>query len=137
MCNRNDVIPLIGVRDVLLNSPLRALTALGYFEDRLLYNEIINWHTWTKNDGLDIYVKDDVVICIACLSNCYLNGLNLLGLSSSELVGLLGAPAEIGDAIWLDDERSQIPFEYPSIGLQVWFEYDKVEKVYCDGGSQE
>ena len=126
------ILPRISVGDVPFSSNIAFLKALGYEEDIAGFDQIVKWHVYTKNDGLDCYVKDGMVVCLACFAQCYLSDRNLIGKTPEELALVLGIPDEIGDSVWVSEKTQQTPYEYFSYGLQVWIESGRVMSVFCN-----
>ncbi|GLR11909.1 hypothetical protein GCM10007907_06990 [Chitinimonas prasina] len=104
----------------------------GYVEWPDEYDSYTNWRVFKRGVEMDVYVKDDSVVCVACFEGCTLDGVCLIDMSPSELVVILGCPDEIGEAVWVSEDRRQVPYEYFSLGLQIWFEADKVVSVFCN-----
>lgn len=125
-----------GIDEVRFGMSVMQLESLGYVENRDRYNEIIRWRSFSRDDTLVCYVKDDVFIAYACFEDCCLHGRNLIGLSEFELMALLGQSTETGESIWVGDEEQQVPFEYESVGLQIWFERGRVISVFGDAGDE-
>ena len=123
-----------GVDGVDFGMSVHRLDGLGYVERPERYNEITGWRTFSRDQSLLCYVKDDAVIAIACFAHCWLQGHEIIGMDEQRLVSLLGPPAEIGEALWVSEDRQQQPFEYEEAGLQIWFELGKVVSVFCDKG---
>ena len=132
--NIYEFVPLVSIGDVPLNINARGLMALGYFEDIAGFDGFLRWHTYTKRQGLHCYVKDGHLVCVKCFSSCYFGGENLIGKTPEEIMKLLGKPDEIGDPLWVSDQVQQLPYEFDDLGLQVWFESEKVVSVFCDAG---
>ena len=128
----NDLIPKISIGDIRFDANVAALIALGYTEDVEGFDDFLNWHTYRKDADIACYVKDDSVISVACFANCTFNGDNLIGKCVNDLISILGAPNEIGESVWVDEDRKQIPYEYFDAGLQVWFENGYVVSVFCN-----
>ncbi|TJZ76200.1 hypothetical protein [Chitiniphilus eburneus] len=80
----------------------------------------------------ECYIEDGVVVCIACFTECFLFGKPLIGLAEDELISLLGQPDEIGESLWVSEERLQTPYEYFSFGIQIWFENEKTVSAFCN-----
>lgn len=110
------------------------LEALGYVEHIDRYNEITQWRTFARDESLLCYVKDDIVIAIACFANCYIEERNIIGMNKKALFSMLGFPSEIGNPLWVTDDEQQQPLEYEEAGLQIWLEGGKVVSVFCDDG---
>lgn len=108
------------------------LLTRGYVEDLNAYGAISNWRTFKNNEDVEVYVEDDVVVCIACFRRFAVDGEDLIGRSRSDLLSVLGAPDEVGEAIWVSDDTQQTPYRYFSLGLQVWFASDRVVSVFCN-----
>ena len=128
----NEIKPRVSVAGIPFDATVSSLIARGYLEDANGYDAITNWRTFKKNDDVEVYVEDDVVVCIACFRHCGVDGHDLMGRSPSDLVALLGRPDEVGEPIWVSDDAQQTPYEYFSLGLQVWFESDRVVSVFCN-----
>ncbi|MFC4158960.1 hypothetical protein [Chitinimonas lacunae] len=124
--------PRVSVDDVLFGANFQFLMSAGYVECPDSYDEETKWRIFRKNDEVDIYIKDDTIICIACFQDCVIDGICLIGMSPADLIAALGNPDEIGEAVWVSDNEQQIPYEYFSLGLQIWFEADKVVSVFCN-----
>lgn len=122
----------MSVDDVPFGSSAQSLIADGYVEDIAGYDEITRWKCFKKDDDLEFYVKDDAVVCVCCFKNCHIDGVSMIGELSDDVIGKLGAPDEIGEAVWVSDEQQQIPYEYFSLGLQVWIESGRVVSVFCN-----
>lgn len=128
----HQIRPNKGTDDVDFGVSVDQLQAFGYAERVECYNEITEWRTFTRDESLRCYVKDDVVIAIACFANCYVGGMDVIGVDENALLAMLGPPTEIGDALWVSDDQQQIPFEYEGAGFQIWLESGKVVSVFCD-----
>jgi len=128
------IIPNVSVGDVLFSSTEEGVLALGYRheENSTGLDTGLGWKKYTKNDGLECYLKDGKVACLACFASCYWGEVDLIGKTPDELISILGQPDEVGDQLWVDEDRQQTPFEYFSYGLQVWVESDKVVSLFCD-----
>lgn len=127
-----EIKPRLSVGEVDLGASTDFLASSGYFEDKNGYDQITGWRTFKKEENLDIYVAGDAVVCIACFGHCVVDGIDLINRTPSELTSLLGSPDEIGEPVWVSDNLQQIPHEYFSLGLQIWFEADKVVSVFCN-----
>ena len=127
-----EIKPRVSVDGLPFGATTSSLAKLGYVEDVSGYDTITEWRTFRKNEEAEVYVKDDVVVCVACFLSCVIDGKELIGRTSSEVLPILGNPDEVGEAIWVSDDRQQIPHEYFSLGLQVWFESDKVVSVFSN-----
>jgi hypothetical protein len=128
----NKIHPRVGVGEVLFGMSIPDLLNLGYSEDRDDFDETTRWRAFVRDAGKVCYVKDESVICIVCLSDAWLTDENLFDLQTDELERVLGAPDEVGEPVAVDEERTQIPREYFSLGLQVWIESGKVVSVFCN-----
>ena len=128
----NEILPKKGVGDVVFESDVLALQTLGYVEEIASFDEILNWHTYTKNEGLECYVKDNVVVCIACFANCHFQGVDLIGKTPEEVISIFGDPDEIGADVFMGEKTQQTPYEYFSYGLQIWMEAGRVVSVFCN-----
>jgi hypothetical protein len=135
--SKNLIVPGKSVGDLRFDHQIEDLTALGFCEDMAAYNEITRWHTYAKNDDLNCYVKDGAVVCISCFRECIYNGNDLIKKRPNEIIQILGEPDEIGEDVWVSEDTAQIPYEYYSLGLQIWFENERVICVYCDSPSSE
>ena len=113
------------------------LLTLGYKEDKAGFNDILNWHTYAKNEDLKCYVEDNVVVCIACFANCYFQGVDLIGKTQEEVISIFGDPDEIGAEIFIDEIMQQTPYEYFLYGLQIWIEARRVVSVFCNSAYQK
>ncbi|MFZ6719411.1 hypothetical protein [Undibacterium sp. Ji49W] len=127
-----EIKPGIGVANVVFGQKAESLSSMGYFEDPDGFDEITEWRTYKKNDEFKCYVKNGEVICIACFFDCLIDGFSLMGKELHELVQAMGEPDEIGEPLWVTNDRQQRPYEYFSLGLQIWFEGDKVVSVFCN-----
>ena len=129
----HEIKPGISVDDVLFGASSQSLITAGYEEDESEFNEHLKWKTFKKNDEVNICVSDDdVVVCVACFKDCVLDGFCIIGQTPSDLISTLGHPDEIGEALWVSDDMQQTPYEYFSLGLQIWFESDRVVSVFCN-----
>ena len=128
----HEIKPKLSVDDIRLGCDIQTLIANGYIEKVDAYDEITGWQTFTRDDAVEFYVKNNSVVCIACFGDCVIEGVYIIGQTPSELIKGLGAPNEIGEAIWVSDDRQQVPYEYFSLGLQIWFESGKAVSVYCN-----
>lgn len=128
----HDIKPRAHVDGIPFGAHTALLVTRGYVEDLDGHDAITNWRTFRNDDDVAVYVEDDVVVCIACFRHCAVDGQDLMGRSPSELALVLGAPDEAGEEIWVSDDTRQTPHEYFSLGLQVWFESDRVVSVFCN-----
>ena len=127
-----EIKPRMSVDGIPFGATALSLTTRGYVEDVTGYDAITHWRTFKNNSDVEVYVKDDVVVCMACFSRCVLDGEDLIGRSPSDIECILGLPDEVGEVIWVSEDRQQTPHEYFSLGLQVWFESDRVVAVFCN-----
>jgi hypothetical protein len=127
-----ELVPRQRVGDVFFNSTVQALTRQGYVEDIDGFDDFLRWHTYTRHEGLEFYVKQGRIVCVKCFSNCYFHGENIIGKTPEELLEILGAPDEIGEALWVGEEKQQTPYEFFDLGLQIWFETGQVVSVFCN-----
>ena len=128
----HEIIPRISIDGISFSCCSQSLIAAGYVEDESRFDEITRWKTFKKDDDLEFYVDGDAIACVACFKNCRVNSASLIDQSTSELMQVLGLPDEIGDSVWVSNGRQQIPYEYFLLGLQVWFESDRVISVFCN-----
>ncbi|WP_426340225.1 hypothetical protein ACN9MZ_28995 [Pseudoduganella sp. S-14] len=128
----NEINPRVCVGNIPFNASCQTLIMAGYVEHIEGYDPVTGWRTFKKNDEMEIYVRDDAVVCIACFRECAINGVSLIGMTPSELIAQVGDPDEIGEAIWVSDDAQQTPYEYFSLGLQVWIESCRVISVFCN-----
>jgi len=128
----HEIKPKLSVDGLPFGTSTLSLTTRGYIEDVSGYDTITNWRTFKNNEDVEVYVKDDVVVCVACFRHCGVDGKDLIGRSPSDIVLILGTPDEVGEEIWVSDDRQQTPYEYFSLGLQVWFESERVVSVFCN-----
>ena len=128
----HQIIPRTSVDNIPFGSDIQTLRAAGYVEDESGFEEITGWRTFKKDDDLEFYIRDGSVVCAACFKNCCVDGVAMIGQLPTELLYALGDPDEIGDAIWVTDERQQTPYEYFALGLQFWIESDRVVSVFCN-----
>jgi hypothetical protein len=128
----HEINPRAHVDGIPFGAPASLLVTRGYAEDPNGHDSITNWRTFKNDEDVAVYVEDDVVVCIACFRHCAVAGEDLIGRSPSELVSVLGSPDEVGEEIWVSDDTQQTPYEYFSLGLQVWFESDRVVSVFCN-----
>lgn len=128
----HEIKPRVSVDGLSFGTTTSSLIARGYVEDVNGYDSITNWRTFKNNEDVDVYVEEDVVVCVACFRHCAVGGEDLIGKSPSDIVLILGAPDEVGEAIWVSDDKQQTPHAYFSLGLQVWFESDRVVSVFCN-----
>lgn len=68
------------------------------------------------------------VVSVGCYDNLLYQGRNLLGLTLEEIREVLGQEDEIGEMI-----GEEIPVEYESLSLQLWFRGDVVVDATCYG----
>jgi hypothetical protein len=128
----NHIVPRKTIGNISFNYSERKLKSLGYREVSSEYDEITQWKTYSRNKGVDCYVKHGKIVCIACFRNCYFFGRNLIGKTQTEINQIIGMADEIGDDVWVDEDVQQTPHEYFDLGLQLWFERKKVVSVFCN-----
>ncbi len=74
-----------------------------------------------------IWVEDGRVDSINCDDFFGYKGKNLIGMSEKEFLAHMGQePEEIGSSVEYENGSVQTPYEYPDLGLQIWFEDGKV-----------
>ncbi|NLR75796.1 hypothetical protein [Leeia aquatica] len=126
------VYPLIGVDDIKFGMCVNEIEGLGYLEDMAGVDDITNWRTFQKEDGKKCYVRNDAVVCVYCFGDALVDDFQLIGRKSEDFNKKFGAPDEVGDLVCVYDDTYQTPYEYYSLGLQVWFENDVSVAVFCN-----
>ena len=94
---------------------------------------ITGWITYGRK-GLDlqIHVENRHVTSIACYEECLYRVRNLIGMSFDEVCSFIGfSPNGEVDRIDLDEDDSQLVYEFDSLSLQVWVKGDTVVTVFC------
>jgi len=127
-----EIKPRVSVDGLPFDATTSSLRDLGYVEDEEGWDAITEWRTFRKNEDVEVYVKDDAVVCMACFSGCVIDGREIIGRMPSDVLSILGNPDEVGEEIWVSDDQQQTPHEYFSLGLQVWYESDRVVSVFCN-----
>jgi hypothetical protein len=52
----------------------KRLSQMVIFEKVDAYDEITGWQTFTRDDAVEFYVKNNSVVCIACFGDCVIEG---------------------------------------------------------------
>jgi len=97
------------------------------------FDEDVGWHVYSTDAEGDfrIYVEEGSIVGIACYSDCWLNGVNLIGKTISEVVTLIGfTPCVDKNTIEIDEEQESI-FEFEQVDAQVWVRQGKIVAVIC------
>lgn len=98
-----------------------------------------NWDTYELVDeGVSLYVDNDIIISISCDQECLYKGRNIIGMLIDEFIAFTGLnPQGEVDSLWVSDDKKQDVYEFDDIGLQVWCEDDIIVTVIATGESNE
>lgn len=130
-----EIIPRVKVGEIRFNMTVDDLLELGYSHTE--FDEQINWHTYAKNEDIECYVEQGKIVSISCWKGATYNGEPIIGLTSEELINILGKPDEIDEPVWVSDEAQQTPWQYEELCLQIWFENEYVVSVFCSNEDDE
>jgi hypothetical protein len=94
----------------------------------------VSWDEYDFYGGqLEVYVdkKERTVESICCRKNCYLDDINLIGLSYDEFLQRFGLKEkEIQhEEIWMSNTEKQSVYEIEDLSLQLWVDHDNVIKT--------
>lgn len=94
----------------------------------------VSWQKYSIGDGdsLRIYVEDGMIADIACYEGFCFHGFDLIGVTSSNLMKILGAtPDQYEEELEIGGE-DQMMIIFHSLGLNVWLRPDRtVASVSC------
>ena len=86
----------------------------------------------TKEIYIQVDISTNLVESILSYDDFYYKGKNIIGIGLDELEILLRCkPDEIGESVVYDDADVQTPYDYISIGLQVWTSNSKIVSASC------
>lgn len=103
-------------------------------------HESTNWDCYELVDeGIELYVEDDIVVSIACRKECYLNGFNLIGMNYHTFLDKFSLPEnrEHDSAYMASDDDYQDIYEVDEMGVQIWCKKDKIVTVFCSPHLEE
>lgn len=130
----HEIVPLVAVGDVSFGESIRDLIRKGFKEAPDLWNEGVGWLGFERGDGLICYVEKERVVAISCSGECSFEGMGLIGLTLEEVRGIVKCDVEVGEGIWVEDDRQEFPVELVGLGIQLWLWEGAVVLVFCDEG---
>lgn len=91
------------------------------------------WLSYQFNgDDFRVHSEDGKIVSVACYSECFLSGINLIGISLPSFEKLIGAvPSEGPDVFEVSGEIQEV-YEFDSYGAQVWVSDGIVVTIFCN-----
>lgn len=119
--------PHVSVGDIKFDSPISQYVSIYHL---VCHGEDpdTNWVRY-EIPGCEsqIFAEQGDVVCVECSETLILDGINLIGLTYSRLLEVVGAEDEAGEEISED-----IPLEYQRYGMQVWVSQEWiVDSIMC------
>jgi hypothetical protein len=108
---------------------------LGVIRDiDLGVNDLTGWISYEiPNSETRIDTEGGQVVSVSSYENFWYKGKTLIDLNISSVKSILGCdPDEIGDPILYNDNDLQVPYEYYSLGLLLWFSKGRVVLASVD-----
>jgi hypothetical protein len=132
--------PLISIGKIIFGDPIDPIiTEYNLSELPKPFDEAY-WDSYEFPDcNKRIYSEDKIVTTVGCFDNLYYGENNLFGLTLDEIRNIFGEEEKVGGTVTFDfedDEFEEIPIEYYSLGLQLWFRDGVVESAMLSGASE-
>jgi hypothetical protein len=127
--------PCVGVGEFIFGADIKPL--IGKYNLLLVpdeYKSQVAWNSYSVSDkDMRIYTEDERIIAVACYEECWINGINLLGLSLTDIIKVMGIVKEQiseGEEYEINDEV-QFVYEIDDLGAQLWIQDGHVITIIC------
>ena len=113
------LIPNSGYGPLRFDSPFESLSDIGLVFTSLgpicEFDEAICYKV--ESEGVDIIVSEGIIGLIECIEHCYYNSINLIGMSTKEVIEILGGE-------WIverdDEEQDKRDLYCDELGCYIW-----------------
>lgn len=113
-----------------INVYIKKLGALLDLSDEPDSTNWVQYHLPDREVFID--VESNKVVSILCYDEFLYKGNNLIGMRVADVDKLIEcSPDEIGEPVIYDDGDVQTPYEYMSLGLQIWFSNNQAVSISC------
>jgi hypothetical protein len=122
--------PFVGVGDLKFGTSIEFIIEKRDFNFKV-ENDNTNWLTFENEKlGLNLYFENNLLISISCFKTLVYKGINIIGLTISELIETLVIKSiSLPDKIFINEFEFQTVYEIDEYGLQIWIENNKIVTV--------